>query len=131
MSVKMRVIAELEANGCGIYEYGILAMLGEGAQETQAAIADALGLDRSQLVGVLDELEENRLIERKRDPKDRRRHTVSMTAEGKRRLVSLRATVQEIEESVLEPLDEKTRKALHATLLRVACNYDPRYIRSA
>ncbi len=129
MAVKMQVIDELEQAGCGVYEYAVLATLSEGAQETQAAIADALSVDRSQLVHVLDELEENGLVERKRDPNDRRRHTVSITAEGKRRLVALRSTVRRIEESILEPLDEKTRKALHEALFRVACNYDPRYSR--
>jgi len=129
MAVKMQVIDELEQAGCGVYEYAVLATLSEGAQETQAAIADALSVDRSQLVHVLDELEEQGLIDRKRDPNDRRRHTVSITAEGKRRLVTLRSTVKRIEESVLEPLDEKTRKALHEALFRVACNFDPRYSR--
>jgi DNA-binding MarR family transcriptional regulator len=129
VAIKMRVIDELEQVGCGVYEYGVLAMLGEGAQETQAAIADGLGVDRSQLVHVLDTLEEDGLIVRKRDPNDRRRHAVSITPEGKRRLVTLRATVKGIEQSFLEPLDEKTREDLHAALFRVACNFDPRYVR--
>jgi len=129
VAIKMRMLDELERVGCGGYEYAVLAMLGEGAQETQAAIADGLGVDRSQLVHVLDTLEKDGLVERRRDPHDRRRHAVSITAEGKRQLVRLRSTVREIEESFLEPLDEKTRKALHETLLRVACNLDPRYTR--
>ena len=78
---------------------------------------------------VLDKLEKDGLIERKRDPHDRRRHAVSITAEGKGQLVRLRSTVRELEESFLEPLDEKTRKALHEALLRVASNLDPRYVR--
>lgn len=129
MAVKMQVIDELEQAGCGVYEYAVLATLSEGAQETQAAIADALSVDRSQLVHVLDELEADGLIERTRDKNDRRRHTVSITAEGKRRLVTLRSTVKRIEESILEPLDEKTRKSLHEALYRVACRFDPRYSR--
>ncbi|MEP6909594.1 MAG: MarR family transcriptional regulator [Actinomycetota bacterium] len=129
LAIKARMMEELESAGCPGYSYGVLAMLGEGTQETQAAIADALGVDRSQLVGVLDGLEEDGLIERKRDLGDRRRHTVSITAEGKRRLVGFRSTVKKIEEAFLEPLDEKSRKVLHEALLRVASSYDPRYSR--
>ena len=131
MTVKMRMLDELEQIGCGMYEYGVLAVLGEGTQKTQAAIADALSVDRSQLVGVLDTLEGNGLVERRRDPDDRRRHAVSITADGKRRLVKLRSVVKEIERSFLEPLDEETRSALHETLLRMACSFDPRYPRPA
>jgi DNA-binding MarR family transcriptional regulator len=127
MAVKMRVMDQLGQAGCGGYGYGVLVMLGEGAQETQAAIADSLGVDRSQLVGVLDALEKDGLVERRRDPNDRRRHAVSITAHGKRELVRLRAIVKEIEDSILEPLDERDRKALHESLFRVAANLDPRY----
>jgi DNA-binding MarR family transcriptional regulator len=129
-AIKARAIEELESAGFTMYQYSVLAMLSEKPRETQATIADGLQLDRSQLVGILDTLEERDLVERRRDPTDRRRHTVSLTTEGKRQLVRLRSIVKRIEDGFLEPLDKETRTALHDALLRVACGYDCRFERS-
>ena len=126
-ALKARLIEEFEQAGFSIYQYGVLATLGQGACGTQAMIADVLHLDRSQLVGVLDELEERGLVERQRDPNDRRRHAVSLTSEGKRELVKLRKLVKGIEESVLEPLEQRSRDSLHKALLTLALHNDPRF----
>ena len=128
-AIKLTATEEFERSGNSMYQFSVLAVLAEGARDTQATIADALGLDRSQLVGVLDTLEERGLIERRRDPNDRRRHTVSLTARGKRELVKMRGMVKRIEDSFLAPLDEDARRALQETLLRVAASYDCRFER--
>jgi DNA-binding MarR family transcriptional regulator len=126
-AIKLTAIEELEREGVSLYQYSVLAVLGEGSKETQATIADILKLDRGQLVGVLDGLEEAGLIERRRDQSDRRRHAVSLTAAGKKRLVKIRAIVKRIEDAFFEPLDDKARKALHDALLRVAAGHDRRF----
>jgi MarR family transcriptional regulator, lower aerobic nicotinate degradation pathway regulator len=125
-SAKERGMKAYEEEGLHPYHYAILIALDEGDHETQGSIADGLGYDRGQLVGLLDELEERGLIERRRDPEDRRRHLVQMTAEGKRTLRRLRALARELEDEFLEPLTDAERAKLHALLLKLAAKHDPR-----
>jgi DNA-binding MarR family transcriptional regulator len=127
MLAKERTIEAYDAIGASPYHYAVLAVLEEGARDTQAKIADALGYDRSWLVGLLDELEEAGFIERKRDPEDRRRHLVNLTPAGKKKLAQLRKISQAVEDEFLGTLDGQQREQLHRLLLQVASDHDPRY----
>jgi DNA-binding MarR family transcriptional regulator len=113
--------------GMDLPHVGVLALLDERAPTTQAAIADALGIDRSQLVGELDELEERGWVERQRDPHDRRRQLVSLTAKGRKQIAGFRATAARIEDEFLAPLDAKQREALHDLLMTLAQHHDRRF----
>jgi DNA-binding MarR family transcriptional regulator len=126
LAFKAKALAKLEEAGFDPYHYSVLAILGEGARETQAMIADSLALDPSRLVALLDSLEERELVERQRDPDDRRRHVVTITDAGKRELSRLRVIVKEVEDEFLAPLDPQSRKAFHETLQQLACHHDPR-----
>ena len=125
-AVKERAMEAYEEVGLHPYHHAILLVLAEGSRETQGSIADALGYDRGQLVGLLDELEERGLVERRRDPNDRRRHIVSLTADGEKTLRRLRALSAEIEDEFLSPLSNEERANLHALLYRLAEKHDPR-----
>jgi MarR family transcriptional regulator, lower aerobic nicotinate degradation pathway regulator len=125
-AAKERAMTAYEGTGLHPYHYAVLLVLGEGSRETQGAIADALGYDRGQLVGLLDELEEQGLVERRRDPNDRRRHLVRLTSDGRRTLRRLRALARQIEDDFLTPLSDKDRANLHTLLLRLAEKHEPR-----
>jgi DNA-binding MarR family transcriptional regulator len=128
---KARAIAELEAAGFSQYHYSVLAVLGEQSRHAQASIANALGVDPSQLVGILDSLEDRGLILRQRDPDDRRRHVVTLTAKGRKQLLRLRARIDRFEDDLFAPLDAESRKTLHELLLKLASHHDPRCTRGA
>lgn len=118
-------MAAYEPSGLHPYHHAVLAVLDEGSRETQGAIADALGYDKGQLVGLLDELEEAGLVERKRDPVDRRRHVVRMTADGRKTLARLRRISAQLEDEFLASLDAGERQELHRLLLEVAGQHLP------
>ena len=128
---KLKAIARVEEEGGELYDYSVLAILGEGDRETQATIADALSLDPSRLVALLDSLERRGMVVRQRDPHDRRRHVVSITTAGKKELARLRTLVKRIEDEFLGPLDPESRKKLHELLTRLCAQNDPRCVFSS
>jgi MarR family transcriptional regulator, lower aerobic nicotinate degradation pathway regulator len=124
--IKDRSVEALESTGLTPQHHAVLSLLDEGTRETQGEIADTLGYDRSHLVGLLDELEEKGFVERQRDPGDRRRQLVSLTAAGKDMLGELRMIAKRVEKEFLAPLDAEEKRALHALLLELAGFHDPR-----
>ena len=125
MKAKEESQAAYSDAGVHPYHYSILATLAEGERETQGAIADALDFDRGQLVGLLDEMEEAGLVERRRDPEDRRRQVVVMTPAGKKTLVKVRAVAQQLDDDFLAPLTAEQRKQLQKLLLALAVEHVP------
>jgi DNA-binding MarR family transcriptional regulator len=91
---------------------GVMAVVSQEGPVSQRAISDHLGLDASDVVGVLDILETAGMVERRRDPDDRRRHAVVLTEAGEqasRRLVELRS---QVEDRVLASLEPEERRQL-------------------
>jgi len=125
MAFKAQAMALAEAGGFELYDYSLLAILGEGARPTQSAIADALAVDPSRLVSLLDSLESRGLVARQRDPQDRRRHVVTITEAGTRELARLRAIVRRFEDEFFAPLDREERVLLHPLLVALAAQNDP------
>jgi MarR family transcriptional regulator, lower aerobic nicotinate degradation pathway regulator len=125
--VKDRAHAALQETWLTPQHHGVLSILEERQCRAQGDIADALGYDRSQLVGLLDELEEHGLVARRRDREDRRRQLVRITPEGLEALGELRRVAKQVENEFLTPLDADERRALHALLLKLAAQHDVRF----
>ncbi|MDQ6771836.1 MAG: MarR family transcriptional regulator [Candidatus Dormibacteraeota bacterium] len=95
-----------------------MALSGVGPM-SQQELAELIGVDPRNLVGVIDLLQERRLLEREPDPTDRRRHAVKLTRSGRRLLVNLRRDGELLEQLMLAVLDPAERATLHQLLLRL------------
>ena len=94
-----------------------LKLLSEGPQ-SQQGLADALSLDPSNVVGLLNELEERDLVVRRRDPSDRRRHIVELSPEGEEELAVAYARLSRVEGELLGGLSAGERATLYELLQR-------------
>ncbi|WP_432887013.1 MarR family winged helix-turn-helix transcriptional regulator [Kribbella sp. CA-245084] len=101
----------LAAHEVSMWGYSVLTALDDTPVRTQAALAEAIGADKSRIIGTLDELQNAGLIERTPDPDDRRVRLLSITAEGRRVRRAVRRGIQVKEMQVLENLLVPDRKA--------------------
>jgi DNA-binding MarR family transcriptional regulator len=95
-----------------------LSVLHERGPLSQQALGEALSLDPSNVVGLLNELEQRGLVARQRDPADRRRHIVSLSAAGARELGASDAELTRIEGDLLTALSPAERAQLRDLLTR-------------
>jgi DNA-binding MarR family transcriptional regulator len=101
----------LAAHEVSMWGYSVLTALDDTPVRTQAALAEAIGADKSRIIGTLDELQQSGLIERTPDPADRRVRLLSITPQGRRVRRTVRKEIQSREEQVLSTLAPTDRKA--------------------
>jgi DNA-binding MarR family transcriptional regulator len=111
------VVADVPAGPRG---YQVLAACEREGPRTQLALAQQLGLDRTVMTYLLDDLQKAGLVERRPDPADRRARRVELTGPGRERLCALVAELREAEERLLERLEPAERDTLRTLLHRVA-----------
>jgi DNA-binding MarR family transcriptional regulator len=101
----------------------LLRLRDHGAM-SQQALGVALDIDASNLVALLNDLEVESLISRRRDPEDRRRHVVEISKRGTRLLDEVERAAAGVEDEFFAALDEDERVALRGLLARVARSAD-------
>ncbi|MEU0836351.1 MarR family transcriptional regulator [Streptomyces sp. NPDC005969] len=94
------------------WHYAVLATLDEFGPASQAELSRCTGIYRSDIVAVVNELAERRLVERSPNPADRRRNIITLTAQGHRQLLKLDKLLTEVENEVLAPLSPSEREQL-------------------
>jgi MarR family transcriptional regulator, lower aerobic nicotinate degradation pathway regulator len=91
---------------------------------SQQALGAALDIDASNLVALLNDLEADGLISRRRDPEDRRRHVVEVSKRGVKVIDEVERAAADVEDRFFAALDDDERVALEALLARVARSAD-------
>jgi DNA-binding MarR family transcriptional regulator len=104
----------------GAQQFIVLKQLQALGPCSQGQLADALGIDYSNLAGVTGELYRRELIERNRDETDRRRYVVELTEAGLRLLADADNAVGAGEEDMLSVLGDGEREQLWELLRRIA-----------
>jgi DNA-binding MarR family transcriptional regulator len=99
----------LEAHGLAMWAYAVLLNLDDSPVRTQAALADAIGADKTRIIKILDDLTARGLIERRPDPSDRRARLLSLTTEGRRLRDTTRTAIQAAENDLLSRLTPAER----------------------
>jgi DNA-binding MarR family transcriptional regulator len=92
---------------------------GPSAQQT---LIEVLGLDASNLVALLNELEDAGLIVRSRDRSDRRRGIIELSAEGERMLAAVDRALEAVDDEVLVALSFEERATLNELLARAGAS---------
>ena len=101
-----------ELLGQTLKEVAVLAYLREYQEPTQQQLTEGLCIDTNYCVMLLNDLEASGLVERRRDPTDRRRHIVTMTEQGRKALHQAEAAQQTLEDEILGALDSNERSEL-------------------
>jgi DNA-binding MarR family transcriptional regulator len=100
--------------------WGALNVLDKEGAITQQSLGTCIGMDPSSMVATIDELEAEGLVERRRNPQDRRAHALYVTDKGRRTLAEGRKVARRAQEELLAPLTGEERRQLHELLLKVA-----------
>ena len=107
-----RSIAVSAPHGLPTGSLTVLALIAANPGSSQTALAKRAGLNKSALVGIVDQLEQRGLVERDRAASDRRRYQVSVTPEGEKAMQALFALVDRKERDIRDALGKRDMTAL-------------------
>ncbi|MEU7813590.1 MarR family transcriptional regulator [Pseudonocardia sp. NPDC049154] len=99
---------------------GLLRAIAAEPGQSQQALARLLGTPPSRLVALVDGLDERGLVERRRNPDDRRLHALHLTQDGEALLRRIAEVGRAHDDAICGPLDEADRARLRDLLARLA-----------
>jgi MarR family transcriptional regulator for hemolysin len=109
----------MSERGASIWNWILLKHAAEFEGTSQRELAEGMHIEPPTLVGHLDKLAEEGLVERRRDERDRRVARVYVTPAGRRRLEELHEVAQEVDGELRALLTEREIDVLGKTLMRI------------
>lgn len=106
--------------GMRVRHYTVLQLLADNGAMSQLALGAELRIDPATMVSSLDDLEKAAFASRARDPRDRRRYLVEITAAGRRVLGRTNRGLAGLDSKALADLSAADRKALHRILMKLS-----------
>jgi DNA-binding MarR family transcriptional regulator len=110
----------LAAHHVSMWGYVVLDALDRSPVRTQAALAEAIGADKTRIIPTLDELQERGYIERRPDPDDRRVRLLEITPAGREVKNAVQADIQHSEEHWLDELTVEERRVFLRALEKLS-----------
>jgi len=109
----------LAAHDVTMWGYVVLNALDRSSMRTQAALAEAIGADKTRIIRTLDELQQQGHIVRRPDPDDRRVRLLAITESGRAVKTAIQAEIQRGEERWLGELSDDERQVFLSVLQRL------------
>ena len=105
--------------GVEIRQFIVLTVLTETRPLSQQALGQMLGIDRTTMVALIDDLEKNGYARRERNPQDRRAYAVNLTPKGRATQKRAEKALEELDNALLARFSHAEREQLRQLLLRV------------
>ncbi|MGW1846362.1 MarR family winged helix-turn-helix transcriptional regulator [Streptomyces sp. NPDC001966] len=118
-AARSRLAARLAERDMRLWHLAVLSALIDFGPHAQRELASRLGIDRSDIVKIVDDLALAGLVDRARDAGDRRRVTVTPTPAGRAVLAELQDDALSVQKTLLAPLTAREQAQLAALLRRV------------
>ncbi|HTV73919.1 MAG TPA: MarR family transcriptional regulator [Candidatus Acidoferrales bacterium] len=125
MSVTELLEEAIAPLGLRLRHYRLVRLLYFEGPQPQSSLRDALGVDRTTVVSLVDYLEQRGLAKRERSPHDRRAYIITLTPKGGRLAKKATALMATAEQRMFAPLDGDERRLLRQLSTRLLGNPGP------
>jgi len=126
-STRRQIEQAIAPTGLRPTELLVLQHLKERGPSAQQTLTELIGIDATNLVAVLNSLQDQSLIDRRRDRADRRRAIIALSPPGELLLADLDQPLLRIDDQTLAPLTGTERQTLHALLTKAVKHIGPEY----